>query len=92
MRKVTAIEEVVLERENQDIKWGAQNHFPLGWLAILMEEVGETSKEACEGNMVNYRKEMIQVAAVAVAAIESIDRNLLRDLKNLPFGEYVKPL
>ena len=29
------------ERTNQDLKWGEQNHPPLKWLAILIEEVGE---------------------------------------------------
>ncbi|SDC53355.1 hypothetical protein [Williamwhitmania taraxaci] len=48
-------------------------------------EVGEVSKEALEnhfsgyyknaGRLTNYRKELVQVAAVAVAMIECLDRN-----------------
>ena len=80
--------EVSYERDRQDQKWGEQNHSPFHWLVILMEEVGEASKEACESyvrrhqrfptvkeiRFSRYRAEMVQVAAVAVAAIESLDR------------------
>lgn len=41
-------EELHTEKENQYKKWGKQNHTPIEWLAILMEEVGEVSKEALE--------------------------------------------
>lgn len=70
------------EMERQDKKWGEQNHSPLGWLAILTEEVGEVAKEATRAippvvdqfDAVAYRKELVQVAAVAMNAIESLDR------------------
>jgi len=81
----TIFEEIKKERQNQDIKWGEQNHKPVEWMAILTEEVGEVSKEALEAhfkkcywdaeNLKNYREELIQVAAVAVAMVESLDRN-----------------
>lgn len=77
--------EVADERKNQDSKWGEQNHHPYLWLAILGEEVGECSKAALEaefdipcGAKINYSdlgEELIQVAAVAVAIVESLDRN-----------------
>ena len=75
------------ERIRQDAKWGEQNHAPMEWLPILMEEVGEASKEALElyfmidtpgGNaerVARYRNEMVQVAAVAISMIECLDRN-----------------
>jgi len=68
------------ERERQDTKWGVQNHSPLYWLAILGEEFGEAAKAAIEGRIAYMRTELIHVAAVAVAAIESLDRNELRGL------------
>ncbi len=80
--------EITEERLRQDIKWGVQNHNPVEWCAILGEEVGEVNKEALEAhfnlkshktinvqNMCDYRKELIQVAAVAIAMIECLDRN-----------------
>ena len=63
------------ERKNQDEKWGEQNHDIYKWLAILGEEVGEVNKAALEGKKDEIIEELIQVSAVAVAMIESIQRN-----------------
>lgn len=67
------------ERRRQVGLWGTQDHTPHAWLAILAEETGEVAKEIADGRVkpfdaVNYRTELIHVAAVAVAAIESLDR------------------
>lgn len=74
-----ALNSVLAERERQDDKWGEQNHDPFTWLAVLMEEVGELSQCALHlkfggPEAEDLRKEVVQVAAVAVAFIESIDR------------------
>jgi len=68
------------ERQRQDRIWGQQNHPPEWWLTILGEEYGE----ACRGHLDktfgtgrsddHYPDELIQVAAVAVAALESYYR------------------
>ncbi len=73
------LNEIKIERQNQDCKWGVQNHHPFVWLAILGEEVGEVNKAVLDHNfdkksLENYREELIQVAAVAVAMIECLDR------------------
>ena|ERR1035437_2602058 len=68
------LEEVLAERMKQDEKWGEQNHPPFKWVTILGEEFGEVSKAALENDPHNYREELIQVAAVAIAAIENFDR------------------
>ena len=70
-------DEIKQERRNQNIKWGEQNHYPTYWMVILMEEVGEAAQCLCGKsiNYKNYRKEMIQVAAVAIAALECFDKN-----------------
>jgi len=78
--------EVAEERKRQDKKWGEQNHKPIEWCAILGEEVGEVNKCVVESKwaidqdyereqLQEYRKELIQVAAVAVSMIESLERN-----------------
>lgn len=76
---VTAIKEVLAERSRQVELWGQQDHEPALWLAILTEEVGEVAKEVAERFHTqphsNYRTELIHVAAVALAAVESFDRN-----------------
>ena len=73
--KADAFNLVLNERKNQDIKWGKQNHVPHTWLVILMEEVGEMAKEIQEKKPALYREELIQVAAVAMAALECCLRN-----------------
>ncbi len=78
------ITQVIDERRRQDEKWGAQHHGPDGWLAILTEEVGEVAKAILEGRGFGYRDELIQVAAVAVAAVECFDGG------NLELGSLVK--
>lgn len=77
------IKAVIEERYRQETKWGEQNHDPFTYLAILGEEVGEANNAALEArfgknrsrNMDHYKEELIQVAAVAVAMIECIDRD-----------------
>ena len=66
------------ERHQQDAKWGEQNHTPEMWLAILTEEVG-FAKEIAESRLNPfaagfYRTELIQLAAVAVSAVQALDR------------------
>lgn len=77
------LKEVEEERKRQDSKWGVQNHHPMVWLSILGEEFGEVNRGAQEayfdnyesyGDWGNYREELIQVAAVAVAMVQSLDR------------------
>lgn len=84
------INEVREERQLQNAKWGEQNHNVCEWVSILAEEVGEVSKEAVDlhfkygitdkqteqNRIENYRKECIQVAAVAIQMVESLDRQL----------------
>lgn len=100
--RVTAevLAEVHTERQEQDFKWGEQNHpdgttfedvdlankareacdsaFKHGqgtWSDILMEEVMEVCAEEDPGRL---RTELVQVAAVAVAWVEAIDRRTSR--------------
>lgn len=63
------------ERERQDKKWGIQNHNIFKWLAILGEEVGEANKSALENNYQEVISELVQIGAVTVAMIESLERN-----------------
>lgn len=44
------------------------------WSHILVEEVAEAVSSAIDGNTTDLREELVQVAAVAVAWIEAIDR------------------
>lgn len=71
--------DIRLERCRQIEKWGKQNRDVCEWILILAEEFGEASKEANEvyfrqKDPLEYRQELVQTAAVCVAAIESLDR------------------
>jgi NTP pyrophosphatase (non-canonical NTP hydrolase) len=82
--QIRATLDVLRERARQDGKWGEQNHDPILWSAILTEEVGEYTQAALHHRFgghkaVKLRDEAVQVAAVALAIIECIDRNGLLD-------------
>lgn len=74
------LDEVYAERKRQETKWGEQNLDPALWLMVLGEEVGEANNAVLETifgnepNLDHYRAELVQVAAVAVRAIENYDR------------------
>ena len=75
MKKEDIIDLILAERQQQDEKWGEQNHEIYKWLAILGEEVGEANKAALEDKKHELIEELIQISAVTVAMIESIQRN-----------------
>lgn len=73
------LQQVAAERRRQDKKWGEQNHDPTLYLTILGEEFGEACQAALKLNVGAWpvdrlRRELIEVAAVAVAAVECLDR------------------
>jgi NTP pyrophosphatase (non-canonical NTP hydrolase) len=43
------------------------------WLRVLVEEVGEVARAIEEGDGAGLKRELVQVAAVAVAFLEAID-------------------
>lgn len=80
-----ALDDVLSERKRQEEMWGEQNHDPFLYLTILTEEVGEFAHDALEtrfGKKDGYRAakrrdmrtEAVQVAAVALAIVECLDR------------------
>ena len=90
MRSEKILQKIINELNRQDAKWGEQDHHPMEWLAILGEEYGEACKAALEAHFdgyertddySDYRKELIETAAVAVAAVECLDR--LRQVEKL---------
>jgi len=79
----TGLRDVLAERKRQDVKWGEQNHDPITYLAILMEEVGELAQAALhqrfggdsgKDRSAEVRTEAIHSAAVALAIVECLDR------------------
>ena len=83
--------EIKRERKRQVKKFGVQHRSFIEWCAILGEEVGEANRDALEFHFKTeypdifkktdldlidgFKKELIQIAAVCVAAVEDINKN-----------------
>lgn len=69
--------DISIERSRQKAKHPGEtcaDLIPMEWkYLILSEEVGEIAKSLNDGDYKNLREELIQVAAVCVAWVESID-------------------
>ena len=88
MKHQKVMSEVTKERLSQEEKWGQQDHDDNLFLVILGEEYGEACQAALKmfetmgethgaqqiTSTYHLRAELVQVAAVAIAHIESIDR------------------
>lgn len=74
-KRVLILDLISAERDRQIAKWGRRrNHRHLYWLGILMEEVGEAAKAVIEIKpWYDIQKELVQVAAVAVAWMECVE-------------------
>jgi NTP pyrophosphatase (non-canonical NTP hydrolase) len=91
LRHVPQIADIMQERVRQDNKFGPQDRPPVEWFLILSEEVGEVAKECVEiqfndeahpyANLANYRKELVETAAVALAALLNFDMRSAREVK-----------
>lgn len=75
--------EVWLERLRQYTLWGTEQTQMYGQAEgayhrlksiVLMEEVGEVAHAVLEYDMKNLREELIQVAAVAMAWLETLEK------------------
>ena len=67
------LKEIKKERDRQDIAWGVRD-LPIDtWIAVLAKQFGQASACALDKDMDGFRHQLIQVAAVAVAAIEQHD-------------------
>jgi len=76
-----AIRDVLVERAKQDARFGVSNHDPMLWMTILGEEFGELCESVMhtrygghKAGPAQMRAEAIQVAAVALAMVEALDR------------------
>ena len=70
--------EVALERKRQNKKWGGPEHDDqhdlLYFIGLIRGYVAWTGTMALMGSWFKARKRLIQVAALAVATVEWIDR------------------
>lgn len=72
----TVLEEIAEERRRQDAKWGGiqhdENHSANDWIAYIAKHAGAAADGEDPGR---FRKQMIRVAALAVAAVQAHDSN-----------------
>lgn len=83
------LKEIEEERRHQDKKWGGADHDDThdsyAWISFIIYYLGQSTSDFVrdKGSFVfklrNFRYNMIKVAALAVAAIESCDRFLERE-------------
>jgi hypothetical protein len=69
------VSEIEVERKVQDKRFGQlpRSLRPSFYLAVLTKKLGDIARAILEGNSKGYREELIQLAAVAIAAIEEFD-------------------
>lgn len=69
--------EIDAERDRQDVTWGGpehdDEHVPDNWSAFIEEHCFK-ALTALPHDRATYRRRMVEVAALAVAALESEDR------------------
>ena len=83
LTRATVLEQVLSERESQDLKWGDQTlNSDEHWTVILTEELGEVAREVYEKNESDMYYEIIQCAAVCFAWAEAFTNRS----KQLPRG------
>lgn len=76
--KMVAISDLIAERQRQNEKWGGPHHDdqhqPGFWTQLIQDYAGWARVMAGMDSPKKYRNRMVQVAALAVAAIETLDR------------------
>lgn len=76
--KIDVCTEIRAERFKQDEKWGGpahdDNHDFTDWISYIVKHLGKCV--VWSGNIRKYRGQLVRVAALAVAAIESFDRKI----------------
>lgn len=72
------LEEVADERQRQDEKWGGaesdDKNNPLDWHEVIADYNGWARRMLCMGSVAKARRRLIQIAALAVAQVEALDR------------------
>ena len=72
------LQEIEAERTRQDIKWGGPEHDDVHsteeFIQWIEEYAGWARMMSSMNNMNKARRKLIKVAALSVAAVESIDR------------------
>lgn len=76
---IAALDQILDERKRMEKAYGEQNQDPFAWQCLLGGEFGDTAKAILEhrfslGRVEDIEKEAIQMAAVALAFVECLER------------------
>lgn len=85
MTRAAIYADIDAERARQAAKWSGPHHWGAGdcssadvpepvKVAVLVEEVGEVAMAMLDLERADLRRELVQVAAVAIAWVEALDR------------------
>ncbi len=78
MSEHQVIHDLIAERDRQDRKWGGPDHDDMHSVAefvqFITDYAGWARQMASKGSYAKARRRLIQVAALAIAAVETIDR------------------
>jgi len=78
MKTIDICQDVMVERQRQDGKWGGPEHddqwSPLDWHEMIADYNAWARRMWTMGSLEKARRRLVQVAALAIAAVESIDR------------------
>lgn len=72
------LHEIMLERERQTARWGNafdDRNSPNDWVAYITEYAGKAAASSNSFDKPNFKRCMIQIAALATAAVEALERN-----------------
>jgi hypothetical protein len=80
--RMTVYEEIQAERTAQDKKWGGPSHDDTRTMYDWIDLIHRNARYACgldrPGLDLIFREQMIKVAALAVSAIEWVDRGSMK--------------
>ena len=72
------LSDVAIERKRQDAKWGGATNDDqwnaLDWHEMIADYNAWARRMACMGSLDKARNRYLQIAALAVAAVEALDR------------------
>lgn len=84
--------EIAQERDAQDVEWGGpahdQAHLPKDWVGYIYKQVSEANIHAVGGDLEGWRKHIVKIASLAVAALEA---NNMRDLSSRSAPDNTSP-
>lgn len=74
--------EFARERERQRVQEGYapehdDQHDATHWIALVATWLGRAGDAALEGDVGRYRRRLVQVGALALAAVETLDRQIV---------------